>query len=234
MYAVNVTESSGSNALPRKRTKTEIEEFRDRLCDTAAELFAARGPEGFTMRDLAGKLGVSPMTPYRYFRDKDGILAAIRTRAFNRFSAVLEEACVQPGDARARSRAAGEAYIRFALDNPTSYKLMFSLSQDDSKFPELAKAAKRARLTLTRHIRPLVEQRLLEGDPDLIGHVFWTVLHGALMLKFAGKLDCDLDAVVGEAFRALMAGLQPHRAHGALVGAPQKITIDRRIKRGSN
>jgi AcrR family transcriptional regulator len=196
--------------MPRTLTDTEVEDFRDRLCDAAAGLFAARGREGFTLRDLAGELGVSPMTPYRYFKDKDAILAAIRARAFNKFALALEEACAGPGDATARASAAGEAYIRFALDDPTSYKLMFDLSQDDSNYPELAQAAERARQTLTRHIHPLVEQGQLAGDPDLIGQIFWAMLHGAVMLKFAGKLDRDFRAVLDEAFRALIAGLRPH------------------------
>jgi AcrR family transcriptional regulator len=198
--------------MPRTLSDTEIEEFRDRLCDVAAGLFAAHGREGFTLRDLAGKLGVSPMTPYRYFKDKDAILAAIRARAFNTFAQKLEEACAKPGDAIVRASAAGKAYIRFALDNPTSYKLMFDLSQDDSNYPELAKAGERARHTLTRHIHPLVEQGLLAGDPDIIGQVFWAMLHGALMLKFAGKLDTDFRAVLDEAFRALVAGFQRRNA----------------------
>src|SRR5579862_4438298 len=199
----------GSENLPRTLTRTEVEDFRDRLCDAAAGLFESRGREGFTMRDLATTLGVSPMTPYRYFKDKDAILAAIRARAFNRFAAALEEAVARPGDAPSRARAAGEAYVGFALDDPTAYKLMFDLSQDDSQYPELAKAAGRAQRTLTRHIRLLVEQGLLAGDADLIGHVFWAVIHGALMLKFAGKLDTNFRDVINEASRALVAGFQP-------------------------
>jgi AcrR family transcriptional regulator len=198
--------------MPRTLTDTEVEDFRDRLCDAAAQLFATRGREGFTMRDLASACGVSPMTPYRYFKDKDAILAAIRARAFNKFSQALEEACAMPGEATARAGAAGEAYIRFALEDPTSYKLMFDLSQDDANYPELAQAGKRAQRTLTRHIHPLVEQGLLAGDPDLIGHVFWSMLHGALMLKFAGKLDREFRAVVEEAFRALIAGFRPQKS----------------------
>lgn len=201
----------GFKNLPRTLTKMEVEGFRDRLCDAASGLFESRGREGFTMRDLAARLGVSPMTPYRYFKDKDAILAAIRARAFNRFAAALEDAWARPGDAPSRASAAGEAYIRFALDDPTAYKLMFDLSQDDSKYPALAKAAERAQQTLTRHIKPLVEQGLLAGDPDLIGHVFWTVLHGALMLKFAGKLERNFRAVLDAAFRALTTGFQPQR-----------------------
>jgi AcrR family transcriptional regulator len=199
--------------MPRALSDTEVEEFRDRLCDVAAGLFASRGREGFTLRDLAGTLGVSPMTPYRYFKDKDAILAAIRTRAFNKFSRALEEACARPGDATVRASAAGEAYIRFALDDPTSYKLMFDLSQDDADYPELAKAGERARQTLTRHIHPLVAQGLLAGDPEIIGRVFWAMLHGVLMLKFAGKLDSDFRAVLNEAFRALVAGFRPQAAN---------------------
>jgi len=53
-------------------------------------LFAEHGPEAVTMRQLAAELGCSPMTPYRYFRDKDEILAAVRASAFDRFSDALE------------------------------------------------------------------------------------------------------------------------------------------------
>ncbi len=41
------------------------------------------------MRQLAAELGCSPMTPYRYFKDKDEILAAVRAAAFDRFSEAL-------------------------------------------------------------------------------------------------------------------------------------------------
>jgi AcrR family transcriptional regulator len=157
---------------------------------------------------VSGKLGVSAMTPYRYFKDKDAILAAIRARAFDRFAHALEEACAAPGDVPARARATGEAYLRFALGDPTSYKLMFDLSQDDAGYPDLAEAAERARLTLTRHIHPLIEQGLLDADPEIIGQVFWTV-----MLKFAGKLDRDSSSVLDEAFRAPIAGLRPRHAN---------------------
>lgn len=195
--------------MPRPLTEIEVADFRERLCDAAAGLFVRRGAEGFTLREVAAELGVSAMTPYRYFKDKDEILAALRARAFRKFAERLEEAVRRPGDAPARANAAGEAYIRFALEDPTSYKLMFDLSQDDAEYPELAEAAGRARLTLTRHIHPLVEAGILEGDPDIIAHVFWAMLHGAVMLQYAGKLQCDFRKLVDEAFRALVEGFRP-------------------------
>lgn len=198
--------------MPRTLSTAEVADFRERLCDAAARLFAERGQSGFTMRELASELGVSPMTPYRYFHDKDEILAAVRARIFTQFSETLERAYAAPGDAIRRAGATAEAYIRFALDNPSSYKLMFDMHQpEDGKYPELAAAAARARKTMTRHITPLIETGFVEGDPELIGHVYWVVLHGAATLQLAGKLgpECDMDKILASAFDALQIGYAP-------------------------
>jgi AcrR family transcriptional regulator len=195
--------------MPRPLSTAEVSDFRERLCDAAARLFAEHGRDGFSLRELASELGVSPMTPYRYFKDKDEILAAVRARAFNRFADALEKGFEVPGNAAARANGAGEAYIRFAFEDSASYKLMFDLSQSDEKYPELAEASERARKTLTRHVYPLVEAGLLKGDPELIGHIFWAMLHGAVTLQLANKLgpECDFRTLVDGAFRALNFGL---------------------------
>src|SRR6516162_5823374 len=112
-------------SMPRVLTQTDVADFRERLCEAATRLFDARGREGFTMRELANELGVSAMTPYRYFRDKDEILAAVRARAFTRFAEALELAITTPGDAQAKAGAVYEAYVAFAFGEPASYRLMF-------------------------------------------------------------------------------------------------------------
>ena len=67
-------------------------DFRKRLCDVASELLAKQGMDGFNLRELAKRLWVSPMTAYRYFSDKDEILAHLRARGFARLADLLEEA----------------------------------------------------------------------------------------------------------------------------------------------
>jgi AcrR family transcriptional regulator len=199
--------------MPRTLSTAEVADFREKLCDAAAKIFAEKGEQGFTLRELAGELGVSPMTPYRYFRDKDEILAAVRARAFQQFAQTLEAAYAKGTDPASRAESTGKAYIAFALENPGTYKLMFEMTQLDSGYPELAQAADRARLTMTRHIPPLVEAGYLAGDPDLIGHVYWAMLHGAVTLQLANKLDpeCDLGKLLDGAFTALNAGFAPKR-----------------------
>src|SRR5258708_35022878 len=91
--------------MPRVLSDTDVADFRDRLCEAAERLFAERGPDAVTMRQLAAELGVSPMTPYRYFEDTDDILAAVRANRFDRFAEALERARESTGGAEARGAA---------------------------------------------------------------------------------------------------------------------------------
>lgn len=176
--------------MPKTLSPADIESFRARLCDVAEKQFASHGPNGVTMRELADALGVSSMTPYRYFNDKDSILAAVRTRAFNRFAAAMEAAAPS-----GRSES-GNAYLDFALANPAAYRLMFDVSQPTfANYPELVAAMDRARLTMGDGLRELAAAGRFTGDVELAGYVFWSAVHGAVMLELAGLLDgSNLDA----------------------------------------
>jgi AcrR family transcriptional regulator len=198
--------------LPRVLTEADLADFRGKLIAAATRIFAEKGREGFTMREVAAELGVSAMTPYRYFKDKDEILAAVRANAFERFAQALESAFAAEGEARDRSAAVGEAYIRFAFEDSASYRLMFDMAQpDEADYPELVQATARARRTMTEYVRALIAAGFIEGDPVLLGHVYWAALHGAIVLQLAGKLDaeCDFETISRTAFHALSVGFAP-------------------------
>jgi AcrR family transcriptional regulator len=200
--------------MPRVLTQSDIADFRERLCGVAETLFAGHGPDGVTMRQLAAELGVSPMTPYRYFKDKDAILAAVRANGFNRFADALDAAYDDAPDPVSRSRAVGNAYIAFALREPAAYKLMFDLMQPhENDYPELVEAAERARRTQIRHVQGMIDAGVLKGDASMIAHMFWAVLHGTLVLQMAGKLSPEVDpgALRGETVNALVRGLTAAR-----------------------
>lgn len=198
--------------MPRVLTETDVADFRERLCAAAERLFAERGPDAVTMRQLAAELGVSPMTPYRYFQDKDDILAAVRANGFNRFAEALEKARDRTsGDARHKGAAVGDAYVTFALEHPHTYKLMFDLNQpDEGKYPELVEAGRRARATLSAYVEDLIADGVLTGDAEQIGTMFWAASHGAVVLELAGKLPPgtakDLHHALGQ---AISRGLRP-------------------------
>ena len=176
--------------MPRVLTEAALGEFREKLIDAAERLFARNGLEAVTLRQLAAEVGVSPMTPYRYFADKSAILAAVRARAFTRHAEALETAYeAHRDDPIAASNAVGQAYVDFAFEHPEAYKLMFDISQEDeTRFPEFIAAADRSRRTMTRHLEGLASVGRFNGDPGLVGHMYWAALHGPIMLAFAGKL----------------------------------------------
>lgn len=206
--------------MPRILSESDVTGFRERVCDVAERLFADKGADGVTMRELAAALGVSAMTAYRYFKDKDHILAAVRARAFTRFAECLEKAWAGPGDVGQRAVAKRDAYVRFARENPASYKLMFDLSQpDEAKYPELVEAGARAKVQMTNHVREMVDQGLVSGDPELIGHAFWALLHGAVTLHLANQLEAPykpgtqygIDRIVAEATQAMGEGFRARK-----------------------
>lgn len=199
--------------MPRTLTASDVADFRERLTEAAERLFAEVGHEAVTMRQLASVLGVSPMTPYRYFKDKEEILAAVRANGFNRFAQAMEEAYDQPGDARERSNRVGDTYLNFAFSNPQTYKLMFDLNQpNEADYPDLVEAAARARHTMSAYVKDLVAAGVMEGDPEEIGLMFWAATHGVVVLALAHKMPSEADArkLVSALTHALSRGLRPH------------------------
>ena len=213
--------------MPKNLSPTEVEAFRARLCAVAERRFAERGADGVSMRGLADELGCSAMTPYRYFRDKEEILAAVRAAAFDRFADAMERAARSRGDAQAKARAAGEAYIRFAFNDHSAYRLMFDLSQpDQERFPELVRASSRARRTMKTYMEMLVAEGFLAGDPELLSCIFWAANHGVIVLHLAGKLPGKPD------FRTIHQEMMRLLAIGARASAAAAPALPRRAAGG--
>jgi len=192
----------------RVRSADDRDALRGRLCDAAAKLFLEEGEAALSMRRLAAEVGCSPMAPYRHFADKAALMAAIRTQACNRLADALDG--VAKND-RHRAADIGDAYVRFARENPAAYRLMFDLEQPDTAaYPELAVAAARARQSMSGYVRELVEAGVLVGDPVELGYVFWAAIHGLIVLDLAGRIPADpgFDALRRRTLGALMRGLR--------------------------
>lgn len=197
-------------------TESEIVGFRRRLCAAAEKLFVEHGVDGVTMRQIADRLQCSAMTPYRYFRNKEDIFAAVRAAALDRFSDRLEAARRTPGTPARRGRAVGDAYLRFAVEEPDAYRLIFDLSQpEEIDYPDLARANARSRKTMTDYMEDLVAAGVMEGDPNTLGLIYWAGTHGLVNLHMAGKIgEGELRTLHTQMTRMLSRGAQgaPERA----------------------
>jgi AcrR family transcriptional regulator len=197
--------------MPRTLSEAEVADFRERLCTAAERLFAAKGLDGVTMRQLAGELGVSPMTPYRYFQDKSEILAEVRAAGYQRLAEALEAARALDLGPRARGVAVADAYLAFAFEHPDAYKLMFDLDQpDEHAYPQLVAAARRADAQMVGWAADLTASGDFAGDAEEIGRMFWAATHGAVVLEMAGRLPKGGARRVHQALASTLArGLRP-------------------------
>jgi AcrR family transcriptional regulator len=99
--------------------------LRAALIKATLRAIAEDGPEGFTLRDVARRAGVSPSAPYRHFQDKDELLAAVAGECAERIGAMMDEAVsAEPGDALAKFRASGIAYVRFVVAHPEHFRAL--------------------------------------------------------------------------------------------------------------
>ena len=190
--------------MPRAAlTLEELGAFRERAVAVAAKLFAELGYGGVTLRSVAKELGVSPMTPYRYFENKEELFAMVRTEAFRRFADVQRDALIgieDPGDAL---RELGRAYVSFALDEPDAYHAMFdSLQAQAGSYPELDAEQVRAFSYLHAAVEEAVATGRMKGDPLQRAHMLWAQMHGLVSLHLAGKLvmGCSLEQLISSVF----------------------------------
>lgn len=200
--------------MTRPLTEADRAAFRDRMCDVAQAKFAQHGFHAVTMRDLAAGIGVSSMTPYRYFKDKDEIINAVRTRAFTRLADAMDaaEATLRESD----WIQPGEAYFGWAMANRDAYRLMF-IQPPGADYRELGAAMHRARETMAAGWRRVQGQGLFSGNVEDAAHMCWTATHGVLVLELSGMLRPPVQArtIAMRAVAAIAKGLNAPVQHAA-------------------
>jgi AcrR family transcriptional regulator len=184
-------------------TTQELGAFRARAVEAATGLFAEQGYRGVTLRSLAKTLGVSPMTPYRYFENKDELFAMVRAEAFRRFADAQRDAVEGVEDPQEALRRLGRAYVTFALEEPDAYRIMFELFQAPAgTYAELEAEQARAFSYLHAAVELLANAGLMEGSPLQRAHFLWAQVHGLVSLHLAGKLvmGCSFEELVSVVF----------------------------------
>ena len=165
-------------------------ESEQAIMDAARHILAHQGPDALSMRSVADRVGMSATAIYRYFDNKDALVARVVQSGFTRFGEYLREAAERyPSGSLDRLAALGEAYIRFALENQEYFKLLFSLQHPHlHSIEELPDSGGHGLL------RSAVEEAMASGEmrqanPDLVAMYLWSVAHGLLTLSLTCRLD---------------------------------------------
>lgn len=112
--------------MPKKaRSPEEIQKIREEILDKTLELINEVGFDNFTMRKLAGKLGLTATTIYQYYKNKEELYFAALTQGFDTLCDVVQEALGKQNDPKERLREVIRAIIRFSLAHPNVYNILF-------------------------------------------------------------------------------------------------------------
>jgi AcrR family transcriptional regulator len=107
-------------------------DLRHALLEAALRLVSSHGAEGFSLREAAREVGVSPAAAYRHFEDKKALLAALAIDGMRRLALAMEKGLAgvpgppgSPAHAVAELAAVGRAYVEFAVKHPANFQVMF-------------------------------------------------------------------------------------------------------------
>jgi AcrR family transcriptional regulator len=158
-------------------------DLRAALLSAAEAELAERGMEGFSLRSVAKRAGVSHAAPAHHFGDARGLLTALAAEGFRQFLA-MQAAREARADADPVSQlvAAGLGYVDFAMARPTLFRLLWQSERPDFTDPELGRAARDA-------FQHLVDQVRAAGGTSVEDEAAaWAIAHGLADLVAAGRI----------------------------------------------
>lgn len=167
----------------------DIERFRRAYCEKAYLLYQQYDFHAVSMRGIAKEMGCSPMTAYRYFKNKEEVFGHLRAILFDRLADVLEGVNVTQSP-RAYLQELGRAYVAFALTEPHAYRLLYLVHIHQSAAnADVDRAQARTKKVLFHATVRIIESGEAGGEPVVVAHALWGVIHGLVSLHLANNLN---------------------------------------------
>lgn len=167
-----------------ERKERERLKMRELILDEAMNLFLKYGFDKVTIRRIAERIEYSPATIYLHFRDKDEILFALHREGFEELYK-RQQAILAIKDPLKRLRRHGETYLKFALEKPEYYDLMFIKRNPLRKIREKKEwdIGFRSYELLKKNVEECMRARQLpRTDIDAAAFSLWASVHGMASL----------------------------------------------------
>ncbi|MCF3964600.1 TetR/AcrR family transcriptional regulator [Streptomyces fuscigenes] len=182
--------------------------MRESLVEEAQRLLAEKGTAGFSMHELARRVGVSAAAPYRHFESRGALLGAVAARGYERLLLMLGESLGEGDDPVHDLKLFGLCYMRFAEESPELFEVMFT---DRGR----GRADEAQRASFAPMTGLVAQAQQAGGMPasvpaEQIARFLWAAAHGLTLLHLGGGfaavgLDGTAEALVDSAWSALLA-----------------------------
>ncbi|HYN54287.1 MAG TPA: TetR/AcrR family transcriptional regulator, partial [Methylotenera sp.] len=165
-----------------KRTTYRHGDLYRTMLEAAVQMARKGGANAVVLREVTRQAGVAPNAAYRHFSDRNALLQAVSLAAQAALAVEIEVEINKISKtnnlieaARARLRAVGIGYLRFAQAEPGLFGMAFSVPHDLSDAENPASAGKTG-LTPFQHLGValdmLVEAGALTQERRLFAEIF--------------------------------------------------------------
>ena len=193
-----------SSPIPQKSGRYHHGNLRVALLAEARALLEQGGPAALSLREVARRAGVAAPSVYHHFASLDAIQVALAEEGFAELDRRLAAA---PSNDKGRLMDVGRAYVRFAMDNPGLYRLMFG---DGFKTTSAGSDAVRTlRQRTYDHVKSGLRKRLPEAEVTTAALFLWSLVHGLAQLTIDGQVEAggDPDALITAVLRLAGTGI---------------------------
>jgi AcrR family transcriptional regulator len=174
-------------------------DLRAALLDAALQVLEEGGATALSLRAVARRAGVSPAAPYRHYADREALVSAVAAVGYRDLAERLAAAHAAPSTAEQLADVA-VAYVRFAIERPALFRIMFSEPCDRDNDERVAATA-----AVTLYLREIVARAFPQSDPEPLTPAIWALVHGLAFLHLDGKLDpAAVDSRVSDAVAAVL------------------------------
>ncbi|HEV3173344.1 MAG TPA: TetR/AcrR family transcriptional regulator [Actinocrinis sp.] len=203
--------------MPKSDDTYHHGDLRAACLRAARQLLEEDGSAALSVRAVARRAGVSPTAPYRHFAERDTLVSAVAAEGYVELAGQLAAAHPSPSTPDDLA-AVALAYVRFALEHPAMFRLMFAEPCDPSSEDRVVATA-----VISEYVGGIVRRAFPGADPDAMSTGVWALVHGLAFLYLDGKLDASAPEVVAGRVGAVVREL----ASAAAAMSPAAAEADR-------
>ena len=184
-------------------------DLKNALISASIAVIDEEGMEGLSIRHAVEKIGVSHAAPYRHFKNKEDLLVAVGVRCFGMLNDKINTAVKRfPNDQQAQFKALIKTYIKFAVDNPVFYRIMFGdYIKKKTGYPKFFEAYDNVFRNFVEMIKKSSTRKRTKRDlPEITALAVWSMVHGYSCLIIDNQEDKNVgsDAQINLLIREIL------------------------------
>ncbi len=212
-------DASGGDGLSRRERKKAL--HRQRILETAREVFFRDGFVDANLDEVAQRAGVAKGTLYRYFESKADLYVAVLAHNGDLFSERMRQMRTGVKDAAEQIRRIKRFYLEHWTANPEYFQIFWAV-ENQAVIGDLPPSAEAQVTRLWEEclqvLADAIEQGVEDGvfapcDPWEVANILWTVANGLIQTEHASARHrlrrIRLERIFDDAIELMLRGLRP-------------------------